>query len=289
MTLAAKVVPALRALLAMALIVVVGEALFRRLLVPALGVTLTNTPDFSQWPGLFLLGLLLPLVTVTLSLALFTLLDRRPLSEFGLGMDRRARRVGWGGLGIMLAGFGLFIAVTRLSGRAEWALTDGLSWTAVLTVVTLYVGTGIWEEFFFRGYLYTTLTDYSRSAAYVVSILFFALLHFTEEALEPSRLAALLLTSFLYTYAYDRTGSIWPGVILHGGWDLINALVVGNQPGTSLLSVSGAVSGPDRAFSILLDVALIGLVWVACRTRQPAAAAEALAEIPSPGAGPAAR
>ncbi len=256
-----KVVPALRAFLAMILILVVGELLFRRLLVPAIGITLTNSPDFSQWPGMLIVGLLLPLVTVALSLALFTLVDRRPLSDFGLGMPPTARLVGWGGLGIMLVGFGVLIAVTQASGRAQWGLADNLSGTAVVTVVAVYVGTGIWEEFFFRGYLYTTLTDYSRATAYIVSILFFTFIHFTEESLEPTRLIALLLTAFLYTYAYDRTGSIWPSVIFHGGWDLVNYVVVANEPGSSLLTVAGPVATPDRIYSIVLDVVLIALVW----------------------------
>jgi membrane protease YdiL (CAAX protease family) len=251
----------------MVLILVVGEIVFRRLVVPAVGITLTNSPDFSQWPGMFIVGLLLPLVTVALSLALFTLVDRRPLSDFGLGMPRPARLVGWGGLGIMLLGFGVLIAVTQASGRAEWGWAQSLSWTSVLTVVAVYVGTGIWEEFFFRGYLYTTLTDYSRATAYVVSILFFTFIHFTEESLQPTRLIALLLTSFLYTYAYDRTGSIWPSVILHGGWDLVNFFVVGNERGISLLTVSGPVATPDRVYSIVLDVVLIALVWVVTRRR----------------------
>jgi membrane protease YdiL (CAAX protease family) len=260
-----RIIPALRALVAFALVILVGELIFRHILVPAMGLTLTGTPDFSQWPGMLYLGLLLPLVMVVITLLLYRFLDGRRLSGFGFGMDRRARGVTFWGLGLMLFGFGLLIGVTSLTGVAQWKFASAISWRFVLSAIVAYLGTGVWEEFYFRGYMYRTLTDYGKPAAYIVSILIFSFIHFTEETIEVTRVVDLLLVSFMLTYVYDKTGSIWPGVILHGAWDLINSLFVGNLSRTSLLAVTGPVGMPDRYLSIALNAALIVLTLIICR------------------------
>jgi len=262
-----RLFPALRALLAMALVVFVGEVIFRRFLVPALGVSLTDTPDFTQWPEMLILGFLLPLVMVTVALGLYRFVDHRKWSEFGFKMDGKARVVAFGGLLLMIIAFGFFIAITQMNESIQWNVASEVTWTFVLSAAVTYMGTGIWEEFYFRGYLYKTLTDYGKPAAYIVSILLFSLIHFTEESLELSRLLNLLLTSFLLTYVYDRTRSIWPGVLLHGGWNLFNFLVISNQSGVALLQVTGQVSLYNRWFSNILNVVLIFLVWIIYRNR----------------------
>ncbi|HSR03143.1 MAG TPA: CPBP family intramembrane glutamic endopeptidase [Proteiniclasticum sp.] len=262
-----RLFPALRALLAMALVIAVGEVIFRRFLVPALGVSLTDTPDFTQWPGMLILGFLLPVVMVTVALLLYRFVDRRKWSDFGFDMSDRARVVAFGGLALMLISFGFFIAFTQMAESIEWRITSGVSWIFVLSAAVTYIGTGVWEEFFFRGYLYRTLTDYGKPAAYIVSILLFSLIHFTEESLELSRLLNLLLTSFFLTYVYDRTRSIWPGVLLHGSWNFFNFLVVSNQSGVSVLQVTGPISLYNRWFSTILHLVLIFLVWIIYRNR----------------------
>jgi len=260
-----RILPALRAILAMALLMLAAEVLFRRVLAPAMGVTIVNTPDFTQWPEMLYLGALLPIVMGGLALLLFRFLDGRRLSQFGFSMDRRAAAVTLWGLLLMLLGFGLLIAVTQLTGTARYAWARSVSGRFVLAAVVTYIGTGVWEEFFFRGYLYNTLTDYGKPAAYIVSILVFSFIHFTEESLVLTRVLDLLLVSFMLTYVYDRTGSIWPGVILHGAWDLLNMLLVGNLSRTSLLLAYGELNIPDRILSIALNTALIVLVWLICR------------------------
>ncbi len=258
-----RIIPALRALFALALLILVGEILIKRILAPAMG--LTTIPDFTRWPEMIYLAVLLPLVMVGITLLLFRVMDRRPLSAFGFGMDRRAGSVTLWGMLLMILGFGLFIGITEYTGTAHYAFPRSVSWRFVLTAAVAYIGTGIWEEFFFRGYVYNTLTDYGKPAAYVVSILVFSFIHFTEESLILSRVLDLLLVSFMLTYVYDRTGSIWPGVILHGAWDLIYMLLLGGLPQTSLLMVFGDINMPGRWFSIALNAALIVVIWLICR------------------------
>jgi|GEM_PF-6878166 len=261
-------IPALRALLALAVLILVGEILFRGVLAPALGITIVNTPDFTQWPEMLYLGALLPVVMAGISLLLFRFLDRRPLSEFGLKMNKGSLKVALWGMALMILGFVLFIGITQYLGIGRYTLARATAGRFVLTAVVTYIGVGVWEEFFFRGYLYNTLTDYGKPAAYIVSILVFAFIHFSEESLELSRVLDLLLVSFMLTYVYDRTGSIWPGVILHGAWDLFNMLLIGNLPRTSLLLAFGDLNMPDRWLSIALNAALIVLTWIICRGKR---------------------
>jgi len=262
-----RLFPVLRALLAMALVIFVGEVIFRRILVPVIGVSLTDTPDFTQWPGMLILGFLLPVVMVTVALLLYRFVDHRKWSDFGFDMGYTAKVVAFGGLVLMLISFGFFITFTQMAESIEWRITSGVSLIFVLSAAVTYIGTGIWEEFFFRGYLYKTLTDYGKPAAYIVSILLFSLIHFTEESLELSRLLNLLVTSFFLTYVYDRTRSIWPGVLLHGGWNFFNFLVVSNQSGVTFFQVTGPISLYNRWFSTILNLVLILLVWVISRNR----------------------
>jgi ABC-2 type transport system permease protein/sodium transport system permease protein len=76
---------------------------------------------------------------------------------------------------------------------------------------------GIVEEFFFRGYLYSALAAASRPwSAIIVSALLFGAFHLFlggSPALErflPSTLMGLVLALVRW-----RSGSIWPGVVLH--------------------------------------------------------------------------
>lgn len=229
MTKIGYLIPALRALLALALVLLLGEVVFRGFLVPLLGLRLTDTPDFRQWPGMLYLGFLFPVTMTALALVLHRFVDRRWWGEIGLGMDRGARRVSVIGALLMIAGFAAFIGTTQLTGTLQWRVASSVSWRLLLTVTITYLGTGLWEEFFFRGYLYRTLRDYGKPAAYVVSIALFSLIHFTEEPLVLPR--------------------------------VLNLLVVSNQFRISPLIVQGPAGGPLRLFSTVLHLVLIVLVW----------------------------
>lgn len=264
-------VPALRAVLGFGVMILLAEMLFRGFLVPLLGVRLTDTPDVRQWPGMLVLGVLFPVVMTGLALGLCRFADRRPIREMGLHVGRAGCVMLVSGVLLMAAGFGVFIGITELSGTLRWRLSAAVSWRFLLTAAVVYLGTGLWEEFFFRGYLYRTLTAYGKPTAYLVSILLFSLIHFTEEPFLVSRILNLLLVSFFLTYVYDRTTSIWPGVVLHGSWNLLSFLAVSNQVGVSPLLVHGPAGPPLRWFSTVLHVVLVALVWQVCSGRDGSA------------------
>ena len=73
------------------------------------------------------------------------------------------------------------------------------------------------EEVFFRGYLYAGLRElWGRNWALFASSLAFAVVHFTPGVLPP-----MLLIGLILAYTYERSGSLWPSIALHGA---INAI-----------------------------------------------------------------
>ncbi|MCF7953337.1 MAG: hypothetical protein K9K78_04610 [Spirochaetales bacterium] len=84
-------IPALRAMLALGLVLFIGELVFRRWLGPELGISIQNMADFTIWPEMLFFGLLFPLCMVLTALGLYGFLDRREWKDFGFSLDGRAR------------------------------------------------------------------------------------------------------------------------------------------------------------------------------------------------------
>jgi membrane protease YdiL (CAAX protease family) len=74
------------------------------------------------------------------------------------------------------------------------------------------------EELFFRGVLQTYLVGQMRSRwpAIVLAALAFGAVHYTQ----PYAVAALVLLGVLLGYAYERTGSLLPPVVIHALFNL---------------------------------------------------------------------
>jgi len=96
---------------------------------------------------------------------------------------------------------------------------DDRSWTLT---VALWVGAvllaPIAEEFFFRGLLQTLLVRVLRHrwAAIAVTSLAFGAIHFPQ----PQAILALIVLSVLIGFAYERTGSLLPPILIHSFFNL---------------------------------------------------------------------
>ncbi len=83
------------------------------------------------------------------------------------------------------------------------------------------------EEPLFRGLLFGCIRPRSRAAAYIVSALLFSLYHVWQYAViyaDPAMLLYILLylpVSIGLAWAYDRSGSIWAPMVMHG---IVNAV-----------------------------------------------------------------
>ena len=85
------------------------------------------------------------------------------------------------------------------------------------------------EEVLFRGLVFGNLKHKSRTVAYVVSCLLFALLHVWQFAVVKQDVTSFVLMlqylvpGMVLAWAYDHTGTLWSSIFLHA---VVNALSV---------------------------------------------------------------
>jgi uncharacterized protein len=138
-----------------------------------------------------------------------------PLRAFGLA--RFEGNVIWIGVGLLfLAGIfeAIYAHVLASYGiQMQPDLSPVLSqlsspWLVVFG--TVIVGPAV-EEIFFRGFLFGGLRSrYSWRIAAIISSALFAALH-----LQPAAFLPLFVFGYILTYLYQRSNSIWPGMIIH--------------------------------------------------------------------------
>ena len=67
------------------------------------------------------------------------------------------------------------------------------------------------EEVFFRGFIFAGLQQrWPWPIAGAVSALFFAIAHVV-----PTSFLPIFILGFIFSYLYYRSGSIWPGILMH--------------------------------------------------------------------------
>jgi membrane protease YdiL (CAAX protease family) len=94
--------------------------------------------------------------------------------------------------------------------------------TLAAFLVMVGIITPIWEEIFFRGFLYPALiTATGRPAALLLSSLIFGAIHFHIPTLAPLTLAGLA-----FALAYEITGRLGCAIALHGVFNLATCAVL---------------------------------------------------------------
>ena len=83
-------------------------------------------------------------------------------------------------------------------------------------LLTMAVIPAVFEEFFFRGFLLTGLrTRLPDWQAIVISGVVFGSFHLIAEGVEPIRVVPSTLLGFVLGWVFCRTGSLFPGIVLH--------------------------------------------------------------------------
>ena len=86
------------------------------------------------------------------------------------------------------------------------------------------------EEVLFRGLVFGNLKSKSRTVAYVVSCLLFALLHVWQFAVVRQDITYFLLVvqylvpGLVLAWAYDHTGTLWSSILLHAAANALHVL-----------------------------------------------------------------
>ena len=149
------------------------------------------------------------------------------------------------GLGAGLAGLVVIDIVGSLLSQVglrpnqleqfDFVLREGPLAFAVLLVMAGLVAPFI-EELFFRGFLFGVYRQRQPVwLAYLVSCTLFTVLHIEPQRMNLEQIAGLIVGIFLLavllTWLYDRTGSLYPGMVAHA---------VNNATGLILFYVVGA-------------------------------------------------
>jgi uncharacterized protein len=204
--------------------------------IPLLGVFLApRTLTVPPFGVIVVLAVLQNAVFVAAGLYIVLVKYHLPLSSLGLGEGDWTRRVLLGAVAAGLALLGNFVgqnvtvyalglvigqpAADEFVMREEvrtpiYRLLPHVHERTEILLLALLVGVivPIGEEIFFRGLTYGALRrTMSRSAAVLLSALFFAAVH-----LVPVEILPILILGVILAYLYDYTGSLIPGMIAHG-------------------------------------------------------------------------
>jgi uncharacterized protein len=152
--------------------------------------------------------------------------------------DLGVRRVSWRWLGLAV-GLGLLcypvkyvigtlVALTGYTGNVQAPYYEGAAGglvPALISILFLAVLTPIGEEFLFRGIVANAMLRVGPVVGVVGSALVFALAHGDVAIFGPALVVGLVAAELL-----RRTGSVWPGVVVHAV----------NNLGLPLLVLAGA-------------------------------------------------
>ena len=180
----------------------------------------------------------------------------------------------WAGVFELLLAFG---AADRLEGAGRFvALKDRLKAVPLpLVVGCLAVVPAVCEEFAFRGFVLTGLQRrFGAARAVVATAAVFGAFHVLKDLGLWERFVGSALLGLLLGWVRVRTGSLWPGVLLHA---TNNALIltvasyenrVGEWFGTT---VEDGQHLPPAVLATAAGLALVGagFVWLAGRARRP--------------------
>lgn len=94
--------------------------------------------------------------------------------------------------------------------------------TVIIAIVSAGIISPIYEEIFYRGFIYRFLRNrVGMNWAIIVSSLIFTLAHFPTTNAMPVN----FISGIVFAWSYERTGSVIPGIIIHGVFNTIAVLL----------------------------------------------------------------
>ncbi|WP_282137283.1 CPBP family intramembrane glutamic endopeptidase [Rossellomorea aquimaris] len=127
---------------------------------------------------------------------------------------------------ILLVGAVIIVVLTSFIGNSwENSKTEAMQqnatfFTILLAFISAAIISPIYEEIFYRGFLYRWLrTRIGLTGALLLSSLIFTIIHIPTYNVMPVN----FFSGILFALAYERTNSIWPSVLIHG---LTNGIMV---------------------------------------------------------------
>jgi membrane protease YdiL (CAAX protease family) len=172
----------------------------------------------------FLLYLEIANFAVVLGLTtLLSLMEKRPLGQYGLPWNRAFKANFWIGFLFGLAEASVLIGLIQIFGGYSFGSRalegiEVLRWGLLHFVLFLFVG--LYEEFLFRGYPQFSLSKMIGfwPAAVTLSI-GFGLIHLGNRGENWTGAASVVIVGLLFAFTLKRSGNLWYAVGLHAGFD----------------------------------------------------------------------
>ncbi len=215
------------------------------------------------------------LFAITLFMAM---LEDRSVLDFGLGGSHSLRRfftgAFWGFAAISaLVATMLSLHLVHFDARLDHGLPI-LGWA--LAQISLFLLVGVFEEYFFRGYLQFTLTrvltkalshshtltspSRARALAFWIAALltsaFFLFAHTRNPGEDHLGLLLIFLAGTVFVLALWRTGSLWWGIGFHMAWDWGQSFLYGVPDSGGL--IQGRLFATHAAGNPLLSGGTVG-------------------------------
>ena len=223
------------------------------------------------------------LASVTLAAAIMMKIEHRSFVSYGLPLRQAFRSRFWQGIGLGLGGSFLLFLLLRaegvfffgpmvLSGREILLYA---AWWGVACVLV-----GLYEEFFFRGYVLHTLQGgVGFWGATLLSSAWFGAVHLGN-ATDPWYIALSAATfGMLYCVTVLRTGTIWFAIGVHTAFDFAETFLFSPSGGLGVSGhlldsslhgpawLTGGVAGPEASLNGVLVFVL--LFYIANRLGRP--------------------
>lgn len=94
--------------------------------------------------------------------------------------------------------------------------------TFLIALVSAGIISPVYEEIFYRGFIYRWLrVRLGMGWGIVLSSLIFTLAHFPTLNVMP----AVFVGGIVFAWAYEKTGSVIPGMIIHGGFNTLSIVL----------------------------------------------------------------
>lgn len=147
--------------------------------------------------------------------------------DMGLHFDRRLPVLVCAGFILAVGALGLFWVTARWLGVADTASGTGFPsiWAYVTALIYIF-GQSATEEFIFRGYLFRLSLRRGLAFAVIGTSLAFSVVHVVQ-GLNIVGLVNIFLVGVVAALMIHSTGSLWPAIGFHAGWNHVQLHVLG--------------------------------------------------------------
>jgi len=243
-------------------------------------------------PGVVIVSEIFSLIALIFTMFVISRIEKRTIGSYGLPLRCAFRSSFWSGA---VFGF-LFLTLLLLAIRGLHGFYFGsiglrggllLRYAALWAIAFLLVG--VWEEYFFRGYLQFVLTrGLGFWPAAAATALLFGAVHGANQGESWLGLAAVVWVGLFFCLTLRRTGDLWFAVGFHASWDYTQSFLYGvpdsGQPAIGHLLnsqlqqnpawLTGGTVGPEGSVLVFADIVLAALVvaWLYPKAKYPESA-----------------